>query len=206
MRLAVPKGEIKTCLFLLSRTILCFAGVGGAYTRFIFLADLGLFSTKALVQANPEHRVEVRTQRQQPPDHNLDPSGRQVWACRSSRSHTIVQKYAQYQAQSFQESLKVCFFATRSLLHRLEKKEDVLAIVRGTCNLFDSQEEQEKQQKGGGMWKEKDSDSDSNSSSKGKKKYKMIKFGTNVDLSDEKKWKPQLNELTKLPAFARVGG
>ncbi len=32
----------------------------------------------------------------------------------------------------------------------------------------------------------------------------MIKFGTNVDLSDEKKWKPQLHELTKLPAFARV--
>lgn len=32
----------------------------------------------------------------------------------------------------------------------------------------------------------------------------MIKFGTNVDLSDEKKWKPQLQELTKLPAFTRV--
>lgn len=32
----------------------------------------------------------------------------------------------------------------------------------------------------------------------------MIKFGTNVDLSDEKKWKPQLMELTKLPAFSRV--
>ena len=55
------------------------------------------------------------------------------------------------------------------------------------------------------MWKgEKDSDSDSNSSSKGKKKLKMIKFGTNVDLSDEKKWKPQLHELTKLPSFTRV--
>ena len=32
----------------------------------------------------------------------------------------------------------------------------------------------------------------------------MIKFGTNVDLSDEKKWKPQLQELGKLPAFTRV--
>lgn len=32
----------------------------------------------------------------------------------------------------------------------------------------------------------------------------MLKFGTNVDLSDEKKWRPQLQELTKLPAFARV--
>ena len=32
----------------------------------------------------------------------------------------------------------------------------------------------------------------------------MIKFGTNVDLSDEKKWKTQLQELAKLPAFTRV--
>uniref|UniRef100_A0A3Q2CMQ2 [histone H3]-trimethyl-L-lysine(27) demethylase n=1 Tax=Cyprinodon variegatus TaxID=28743 RepID=A0A3Q2CMQ2_CYPVA len=34
--------------------------------------------------------------------------------------------------------------------------------------------------------------------------FKHIKFGTNIDLSDEKKWKQQLQELTKLPAFARV--
>jgi len=33
---------------------------------------------------------------------------------------------------------------------------------------------------------------------------KMIRFGTNVDLSDERKWRAQLHELTKLPAFARV--
>ena len=32
---------------------------------------------------------------------------------------------------------------------------------------------------------------------------KMIKFGTNVDLSDTKKWKPQLAELTKLPLFLK---
>ena len=36
------------------------------------------------------------------------------------------------------------------------------------------------------------------------KKKKIIKFGTNVDLSDEKKWKTQLQELSKLPAFTRV--
>ena len=32
----------------------------------------------------------------------------------------------------------------------------------------------------------------------------MIKFGTNVDLSDEKKWLPQLKELAKLPSFTRL--
>ncbi len=72
---------------------------------FLFV-DLGLFSTKSLVEANPEHRVEVRTQRQQPPDHNFDVSGKPVWGCVSSRSHTTIAKYAQYQALSFQESLK----------------------------------------------------------------------------------------------------
>lgn len=34
--------------------------------------------------------------------------------------------------------------------------------------------------------------------------FKQVKFGTNVDLSDPKMWQVQLQELTKLPAFARV--
>merc|ERR1719357_2384751 len=36
--------------------------------------DLGLFSTKTLVEANADHPVEVRTQLQQPPDENWDPT------------------------------------------------------------------------------------------------------------------------------------
>ena len=70
-------------------------------------SDLGLFSTKSLVDANAEHAVEVRTQVQQPADENWDASGRgQAWPCESSRSHTTIAKYAQYQASSFQESLQ----------------------------------------------------------------------------------------------------
>ncbi len=34
--------------------------------------------------------------------------------------------------------------------------------------------------------------------------FKAIQFGTNVDLSDEKKWREQLQELAKLPPFMRV--
>ncbi|KAM7301434.1 putative histone demethylase [Ixodes scapularis] len=80
-------------------------------------------------------------------------------------------------------------------------------------------EEQEKVQ---GVQRESDSDSNSSlpsrlgggggsgSGGSGGKRwkrsahFKTIKFGTNVDLSDERKWRPQLQELTKLPAFARV--
>uniref|UniRef100_A0A8B9CA08 [histone H3]-trimethyl-L-lysine(27) demethylase n=1 Tax=Anser brachyrhynchus TaxID=132585 RepID=A0A8B9CA08_9AVES len=108
--------------------------------------DLGLFSTKTLVEANNEHIVEVRTQLLQPADENWDPTGtKKIWRCESSRSHTTIAKYAQYQASSFQESLR---------------------------------EENEKKSH------HKDhSDNESTSSDK---------------------WKLQLHELTKLPAFVRV--
>ena len=77
---------------------------------FCMHTDLGLFSTKTLVEANPDHPVEVRTQLQQPPDENWDPTlSRRAWACISHRSITTIAKYAQYQASSFQESIKVCF-------------------------------------------------------------------------------------------------
>jgi len=72
------------------------------------IVDLGLFSTKTLVEANPDHVVEVRTQRQQTPDENVDQFGNKVWHCESSRSYSTIAKYAQYQAASFQESFKVC--------------------------------------------------------------------------------------------------
>lgn len=78
--------------------------------------DLGLFSTKTLVEANPDHLVEVRTQLAQPTDENWDPSGsKKMWRCESSRSHTTIIKYAQYQASSFQESLRVSGLHTYTL-------------------------------------------------------------------------------------------
>lgn len=72
------------------------------------IIDLGLFSTKTLVEANPDHSVEVRTQVHQSPDENWDNTqGKRVWACISHRSHTTIAKYANYQASSFQDSFKV---------------------------------------------------------------------------------------------------
>uniref|UniRef100_A0A8C1RV75 [histone H3]-trimethyl-L-lysine(27) demethylase n=1 Tax=Cyprinus carpio TaxID=7962 RepID=A0A8C1RV75_CYPCA len=132
--------------------------------------DLGLFSTKTLVEANPEHLVEVRTQLCQPADENWDASGqRKQWRCESSRSYTTIAKYAQYQAASFQESLR--------------------------------EENEKKSQK-------ELSDSEMTSSEavsrRRKAPFRQVKFGTNIDVSDEKKWKLQLQELSKLPAFARV--
>ncbi|XP_067620832.1 lysine-specific demethylase 6A isoform X2 [Eurosta solidaginis] len=157
--------------FCLKHPIAVVRGLAGALKL-----DLGLFSTKTLVEANPDHSVEVRTQVHQSPDENWDASqAKRVWACISHRSHTTIAKYAQYQASSFQDSLK------------------------------------DEQDKGpAGVQTMSDSDSkDSVSNSNGKRKKhkngnKMLRFGTNVDLSDERKWRIQLAELQKLPAFARV--
>lgn len=144
--------------------------------------NLGLFSTKSLVEANAEQAVEVRTQVQQPADENWDPSGTgQTWPCESSRSHTTIAKYAQYQASSFQESLQE------------EKGSD------------DEDDEDEKEKKPSSSSDTPIKDSSKESSSVEQKQVgKIIKFGTNIDLSDPKRWKPQLQELQKLPAFMRV--
>jgi hypothetical protein len=70
--------------------------------------DLGLYSTKTLVETQPDHQIEVRSQRQQASDENFDYTSihsvlRNVWKCESSRSYTTIAKYAQYQADSYDE-------------------------------------------------------------------------------------------------------
>ncbi|XP_045078370.1 lysine (K)-specific demethylase 6A, like isoform X3 [Coregonus clupeaformis] len=132
--------------------------------------DLGLFSTKTLVEANPDHLVECRTQLSQPADENWDLSGtKKMWRCESGRAHTTIAKYAQYQAASFQESLR----------EENEKK----ALKEPSDTEPASAESTARKRRG---------------------PLKHIKFGTNIDVSDERKWKLQLQELSKLPAFARV--
>ncbi|XP_077368509.1 lysine-specific demethylase 6A-like isoform X2 [Festucalex cinctus] len=131
--------------------------------------DLGLFSTKTLVEANPEHLVEVWTQLSQPADENWDVTGtKKMWRCESARAHTTIAKYAQYQAASFQESLR---------------EENEKKALKEPCDTEPASESVVRKRRG---------------------PLKHIKFGTNIDVSDERKWKQQLQELSKLPAFARV--
>lgn len=112
--------------------------------------NLGLFSTKTLVDLDAAHLIEVRTQLEQPSDENWDQDKRlKIWRCESPRAWSKISKYAQYQAKTFQDHL-----ASRT---------------RNSTPAF-----------------------------------KQVIFGTNVDLSDRKKWKAQLDELDKLPMFSRV--
>ncbi|CAH0562123.1 unnamed protein product [Brassicogethes aeneus] len=147
--------------------------------------DLGLFSTKTLVEANPDHSVEVRTQMQQPSDENWDPqTGKKVWACISHRSHTTIARYAQYQASSFKDSLK-------------EEREKVASGLSDSDSKDSTHCAKRRKIQGAAPGAV-------SSNPKSCKEQKTLKFGTNVDLSDERKWRPQLQELMKLPAFARV--
>nr|XP_061801607.1 uncharacterized protein LOC133592933 [Nerophis lumbriciformis] len=171
--------------------------------------NLGLFSTKSLVEANAEHAVEVRTQVQQPADENWDSRGStQTWPCESSRSHTTIAKYAQYQASSFQESLQeekeseneeeeeqadssnTSSVTKAGVSSASSKGSPPSTDVKTTSTLLSS--------------KNNAANAPSNLHSELKSFGKIIKFGTNIDLSDPKRWKPQLQELLKLPVFMRV--
>jgi len=124
--------------------------------------DLGYFTTKTLVEMQPNHPLEVRTQMEQSSDENWDPTFQeQVWYCTSTRSHTTVAKYAEYHTQTFIEA-KEKLGPKFSVNPPLELKTDP---------------------------------------DTGLPERKQIKFGTNCDLSDEKKWAPQLSELNKLPSW-----
>ena len=73
--------------------------------------DLGLFSTKTLVESHPDHPVEVRAQRQQACDENFDFASmttplKNIWKFQSTRSVTTIAKYAQYQAYSYHDMIK----------------------------------------------------------------------------------------------------
>jgi len=123
--------------------------------------DLSLYTTKSLAASHPSHPVEIRTQMEQSADENWDPTmSKQVWWCTSSRDHTTIAKYAEYQSESLADGFSMMKKGERS----------VNPVYDFSSN----------------------------------KVRRMIKFGTNCDLSDEKKWAQHQKELQKLPAWLRV--
>lgn len=128
--------------------------------------DLSMFSTKKLVELYPNHPVEIRSQVEQVSDENWDANFKeQVWYCTSSRGHTTVSKYAEYQAGSIEEAYEEA------------EKSGKKFEVNPSSYSFALNPDATRQ---------------------------TIKFGTNCDLSDEKKWRPQLDEINKLPSWARL--
>ena len=83
--------------------------------------DLSLYTTKTLVEMHPNHPVEIRSQMEQTSDENWAPNmEKPVWYCTSSRAHTSIAKYAEYQAETirdhFQQTVIVILLANHNVL------------------------------------------------------------------------------------------
>lgn len=248
--------------------------------------NLGLFSTKTLVDADADHQIEVRTQLQQPSDQNWDLEKKNmIWRCESPRNFWKIAKYALYQARTFQEYLltgdEKSIKKRKTRNGSIDNKYSSHSIYNGNnsisnssitvnhninnnniemknhnninninnnnnnhCagvnsnnnNIFSnftnyhcyenstspaSKSSSTEYSPAYQFISSRDhSDSDSNSSAldpistssssrifrrlKKNAQFNVVTFGTNVDLSDTKKWKAQLDELDKLPMFSRV--
>lgn len=91
--------EPETQEFCLRHPVTVLRGLGNALKL-----DLGLFSTRSLVEAAPGHHVDIITQ----PHMSIDEINvRRVWTCPAPQSRSTIAKYANYQAATFQESVKV---------------------------------------------------------------------------------------------------
>ena len=112
----------------------------------------------------------------------------QVWYCTSSRAHTTVAKYAEYIATSFKEAKE-----------RLSDKFSINPTVSAWRGQFFEVLEQLELILSFILQIEMNADPET-----GKPNRRTIKFGTNCDLSDEKKWRAQIQELLKLPSWLRV--
>ncbi|KAH8853179.1 Lysine-specific demethylase 6A [Schistosoma japonicum] len=189
--------------------------------------DLSLFSTKTLVESNPEHRVEVRTQHLQPPDQNLDSQGHTVWFCESPKTVTTIAKYGAYQAASFIDAIKeekITNFSGSVPITSTPTSNTVSSVpvdTKSTGGLSNAVTGSGR--KNSTHWSSESTNPEFNMNHPhhiGRKlsndenqllpnqlnagRFKLIRFGTNCDLSDQKKWLPQLHELSKLPIFVRV--
>ena len=70
--------------------------------------DLGLFSTKQLVECQADHPVQLLVQYKQGSDENWDPvSQTQVWRCHAAPASTTLAGYGKYQVASFQEAFQL---------------------------------------------------------------------------------------------------
>lgn len=174
--------------------------------------DLGLFSTKTLVETNPDHYVDILSHLFYRPGENLDElSNENLWSCKCQKSSSTISRYASYQVNSFRNSLQ-------------EEKDSKSSGSRANVTKdseTDSNESASAQAKRLNINNQSSSQPSSEThlnnqaSNSGQKnhpnkkfkkeppKVKDVKSASMIDLSDEKKWRPQLNELNKLPNFMK---
>ncbi|KAK0403867.1 hypothetical protein QR680_017167 [Steinernema hermaphroditum] len=151
--------------------------------------DLSLFSTKSLLETAPNHEVEVRQQYRMPGDMNVDHLGNPTWACHSVRSFTTVSKYAVYQAETFKHSLR----------EETDKLKNSAPPSKYSATAADGGPATKRRRRANGT-----NGAPEEPAICSQMPVKPIRFGTNVDLSDETVFRAQLRELEKMPGFCRL--
>uniref|UniRef100_A0A7E4VA69 JmjC domain-containing protein n=1 Tax=Panagrellus redivivus TaxID=6233 RepID=A0A7E4VA69_PANRE len=141
--------------------------------------DLSSFTTKALLQLQPEYPVDVRTQYGMPSDVNVNATGKQTWRCSSMQGDTDIFHYGIYQGEVYQQLDVPSYTNPKMATTMLEKAVE----TRGPS----SKRLRPDDQVAGTEYKPK----------------QVVEFCTNVDLSDDTTFAAQLHELNKLPAFLR---
>ncbi|GAB1864581.1 Histone demethylase UTX [Camponotus japonicus] len=141
--------------------------------------NLSLFQTKTIVKADPDGIIEVRMQMPQTNDENWNQAYNQkVWDYYSYRDYSSISEYALYQNKEYLKSIK--------------KERNIENNENSNFDQSNLKENQKMIKKG------------SKENQKIERRKKKIRFGTNVDLSNVKKWKSQLEELKKLPPLFQV--
>lgn len=165
--------------------------------------DLGLFSTKTLVEAGPDHPIEIRTYLFQPPEENWNlERSKTVWRSDYRVSQTTIGRYANYQAASFRESLQEeqemksnhhSSTSSKQGLNRESETDSNGSTLQGGTKLNSGHQQQPA------------STNKNNNVKKIKRdvRIKLVRSASKIDISDEKIWRPQLHELTKLPSFVK---
>lgn len=169
--------------------------------------DLGLFSTKTLVEINPDQQIDIVSHLYMNNEEGTKMESDQTnspWACERHLSSSTISRYASYQVASFRQSLQD---------ERDSKSKNQVSTKESETDSNESAAFK-KNQDGGGPSSFKSAEAhgstskSSGSASKRMKKedeprIKFVKSANMIDLSDDKKWRSQLNELNKLPHFMK---
>jgi histone demethylase len=162
--------------------------------------DLGLFSTKTLAESNPDERIDVVShlcnQSTDASSFSVEARSDNLWTCERHLSSSTISRYANYQVSSFRQSM--------------QEERDNKSKPSAKESESDSNESNAFRRSSEGSIKQHEAPSMTSkpgSTSKKLKKEesrtKFVKSAFMIDLSDDKKWRAQLNELNKLPHFIR---
>lgn len=170
--------------------------------------DLGLFSTKTLVESNPDHKIEISSHIYRTTNDVSDETDKNLWVCERHCSSSTIAGYASYQVSSFRESLEeereIKMSGSKS--HLVKEPETDSNESNSTQAKRLNLNSQSTSQMNNDSRSSNHQNSKGSSTKKLKReqpKVKFVKSADDIDLSDDKKWRSQLNELNKLPHFIK---